>query len=402
MARRFVRSASQYLETLSTPVTAAPLTLACWYNVDNVTTQHNLIGIYEPTGSTADLFCLTIEGTQANDPLHAYAAAAGTYNSSSINNVTAGSWQHAAGVFASSTSRTVYKDGVAGTTNTTARTPNAASLDRILIGRFQASSTIAYTDGLIAGAGIWNVALSADEIKLLANGYSPQNIRPQNLVFCPNLETQNALVLDAILNRHMTVYGAEYVPDIPPQVAARLPRRVARVYAFPSGGTVNSGAGSSAGTATASGVGASTASSSASSAGTATVSGVGASTAESVGTSAGTSTASAVGTDASAVVTQASQTAGWYFPRVKLSDWKERTAKERREYLERLLEAAESAPEDVREAVEEIIEPYQKADTEALAGNVRRLDVARINRLIARIERVIEDEDETLFLLMAS
>jgi len=93
-----------------------------------------------------------------------------------------------------------------------------------------------------------------------------------------------------------------------------------------------------------------------------------------------------------------SPTAGWYFPKVKVNDWRERSAKQRREYLERLLGLAEELPEAVEEEVEALIEA-QGIETPA---QVVRLDVVRVNRLIAQIEQIIEDEDETLFLLMAS
>lgn len=89
---------------------------------------------------------------------------------------------------------------------------------------------------------------------------------------------------------------------------------------------------------------------------------------------------------------------GHYFPRVTVNDWRERSAKQRREYLERLLGLAEELPEAVEEEVEALIEA-QGIETPA---QVVRLDVVRVNRLIAQIEQIIEDEDETLFLLMAS
>lgn len=77
-----------------------------------------------------------------------------------------------------------------------------------------------------------------------------------------------------------------------------------------AGGSVESGAGSSAGSATASAVGASTAAAAGTSDGVATAAGVGASTAEAVGTAAGTATASAVGDVAGGVQSGAGSSAG--------------------------------------------------------------------------------------------
>lgn len=89
---------------------------------------------------------------------------------------------------------------------------------------------------------------------------------------------------------------------------------------------------------------------------------------------------------------------GHYFPRVKVNDWRERSAKQRREYLERLLGLVEGLPEAVEEEAEALIEAQGIKEP----AQIVRLDVAKVNRLIAQIERIIEDEDETLFLLMAS
>lgn len=92
------------------------------------------------------------------------------------------------------------------------------------------------------------------------------------------------------------------------------------------------------------------------------------------------------------------QTGGHYFPKVKYNDWRERSQKQRREYLERLLSAAEDAPEEIQEEVQAVIAPYQSRGRVA----VSTLDVERINRLISRIEAILEDEDETLLLLMTA
>jgi len=83
----------------------------------------------------------------------------------------------------------------------------------------------------------------------------------------------------------------------------------ARIYSFPSaGGSIESGAGSSAGTSTAAAVGASTAAGAGSAAGAGTATGVGASTAEAVGTAAGTATASGVGASTAEAVGTAAGT----------------------------------------------------------------------------------------------
>jgi hypothetical protein len=231
MARDFVRSSSQYLETLSTPITATPLTMACWFNADNVTAQHILLGIYEPTGSTADNFFLSVEGAQANDPFRANVAANNSYASSSANGTTAGTWNHGCGVYTSDSSRTAYLNGVAGTTDTNARTPNAGSLDRVLVGRFQGGATIVYCDALIAEAALWNVALSADEVASLAKGVSPLLVRPDSLAFYAPIYGTHGPEPELIGGRDLTVQGGATKAAHP-----RIFLPTAKILTFPSAG----------------------------------------------------------------------------------------------------------------------------------------------------------------------
>jgi hypothetical protein len=49
--------------------------------------------------------------------------------------------------------------------------------------RTSAGSLGQYHDGQIAEVGIWNAALTADEIASLADGMTCDKVRPQSLVF---------------------------------------------------------------------------------------------------------------------------------------------------------------------------------------------------------------------------
>jgi hypothetical protein len=86
-------------------------------------------------------------------------------------------------VFASSTSRTAFIDGVAGSEGTTnIGTQNAATY--INLGARTANNALAgFFTGDIAEVGIWNAALTAEEVASLADGMTCDKVRPQSLVF---------------------------------------------------------------------------------------------------------------------------------------------------------------------------------------------------------------------------
>jgi hypothetical protein len=85
-------------------------------------------------------------------------------------------------VFLSATSRTVYLDGVAGTTNTTNRT--VGTTNTIALGSDSAQNV--FFDGQVAEVAVWNTDLTTSEIASLAKGFSPLHVRRQNLrIYAP-------------------------------------------------------------------------------------------------------------------------------------------------------------------------------------------------------------------------
>jgi hypothetical protein len=110
----------------------------------------------------------------------------GAPNASSSTTVanTVGTWYHAAAVFLGSGSNvTGYINGVAGTPATNTGT-TLTTLDRLVVGaRLSAGTPGLFFDGDIAEVGIWNGALTADEIAGLAKGFAPAKMRAASLVY---------------------------------------------------------------------------------------------------------------------------------------------------------------------------------------------------------------------------
>jgi hypothetical protein len=172
---------NQYLNVASAPVTAVPLTMACWFYPDTITANYTLFQISD--GSNSNRFVLAALGAIAGDPLRAVTSAGAVEGAAdSTAGFIASSWQHACGVFTAVNARTVYLNGSNTATNTSILTPTG--LNRTEIGvRINSGSPGLYLDGRLAEVGIWNAALTAAEVASLAKGMTCDKVRPQSLVF---------------------------------------------------------------------------------------------------------------------------------------------------------------------------------------------------------------------------
>lgn len=115
-------------------------------------------------------------------------------------------------MFTSTTSRTHYTNGVAGTANTTNVAGSISDLDTTIFGRTAGGGGVDYV-GNVCEVACWNVALDAVEMAALANWVSPLLIRPTGLIaywpiigkYDPEIEVRG--------RRDLTVNGA------PPAIA---------------------------------------------------------------------------------------------------------------------------------------------------------------------------------------
>ncbi len=183
MALLFDDATPDFLLLSSTAVTAVPLTLGCWFRSDDVTIRQTMLSVCHNLTATA-AWSLQCRGDVAGDPIEANCGASGANSGSqSSSGYSAGTWYQATGVFTSATSRLIYFDGVAGTADTTNRTPTG--IDSIEVGRRDNVSAVRAFSGDVCEAAVWNRVLSAAEIASLAAGYSPLFL-PRGLVFyCP-------------------------------------------------------------------------------------------------------------------------------------------------------------------------------------------------------------------------
>lgn len=178
MGRSFSAGSSQYLEAASTGVTAAPLTMACWFRTTTTSASaRTLISISASASAhTFQLYQHTtglglwMEGTGASQDTNDF-----------TNSVTANNWFHAAAVITSSTSRNVYLNASSIANSSTSVVP--ASVNRTSVGRRGTATPGDYHDGSIAEVGVWSVALTSTELASLAGGARCFSVRPSSLVF---------------------------------------------------------------------------------------------------------------------------------------------------------------------------------------------------------------------------
>lgn len=152
---------SDYLNTGKALVTNYPLTLCAWFKPRTlhagtiITVQEAAVGdnwfrIYASLGGFPTL--------DVNGSAYASLSSAAPYK---LNR-----WNFICGVFASSTSRTIYFNGKNAASDSTAHTILLAPTDT-QIGALVRPSPTNFFDGSIAGPALWNVALSADEVLTL-------------------------------------------------------------------------------------------------------------------------------------------------------------------------------------------------------------------------------------------
>lgn len=196
LLRTFSPTLTQYLESTTAYITAAPLSLACWFWSDSLTLEQSLITL-SSSGNTTASFRLSIRGPTGGDPVTmSTGSTSALSNANSATGYTLRRWHHAIGISASATSRFAGIDGVLGVEQTTSRIPTG--LDRTTIGRLTQITPSNYMSGRIAHAAIWQAALRTHEIAALAAGVLPLFVRPDALVaYWPLTDGAPMLALDA-------------------------------------------------------------------------------------------------------------------------------------------------------------------------------------------------------------
>ena len=182
MAYNFTAASSRYLSAVA-PLNGLnyPWTACLWFNPSADNVNQLCLSIHPNIGQ---YFGVGIGGGVAGKPFRCfYSSNILETSANSTSAFSANIWQHGAAIFESNASRTIYLDGANSATNTTAANAAGASTEIFIGARRQNGAIAGYFGGDIAEVGIWNAALTADEVASLAKGMTCDKVRPQSLVF---------------------------------------------------------------------------------------------------------------------------------------------------------------------------------------------------------------------------
>lgn len=180
MSRLFDDASNQRLDAASSPVTAAPFTMAAWMRSNDLTMNQIVMNIQDADVND-DYWRMAAMGAVTNDPIQMRVEDApppgADSASTSPSGYSANVWHHVCVVEASASDRRVYIDGGGKGTDTASATPTG--ITKLTVGgRFNAG----YMSGNIGHAALWNAALTDQEIASLANRVSPLRLRRGSLV----------------------------------------------------------------------------------------------------------------------------------------------------------------------------------------------------------------------------
>ena len=172
---------NQYLSTASAPVTAMPLTMACWHRPAQTAAARAVLAISTIGGGGVGRFQISQLVSPAGTTASSVTDGGTAVDAVATKTLVANTWYHSAAVFTSSSNRSAFIDG--SETNNTVSNVGPTAPDQFLVGSRYAAAFGAYFDGDIAEVGIWNAALTAAEVASLADGFTCDKVRPQSLVF---------------------------------------------------------------------------------------------------------------------------------------------------------------------------------------------------------------------------
>jgi hypothetical protein len=173
VARTFNNTGTLSKATVNLPPTAAPFTVSGWVNPASFAGTNVLYSLNNSVNTTYFIITADSSGVYVGTNT-------GGTGVLSTAGMSTGVWQHFTGVFASATSRSAYLNG--GNKGTDTVSASLIGVDRITLGGYYQTGFVNSLAADIADFGVWNVALTDEEIAALGRGVPPTRIRPSALV----------------------------------------------------------------------------------------------------------------------------------------------------------------------------------------------------------------------------
>jgi len=233
MSRSFDGTSGNHLNVETPVVTAPPFSMFAWYYSTSASGNQTLISIGGQNAAFTEArgFALTI-GFSAGSGENSVVAESRQHNTRPKAKTsvapTANVWQNGCGVWAGIADRRAFLNGGSKGTNATSQAVTAADLKRTAVGLTRELGNFSGMVGQIAHPAIWNVALTDDEVAMLAAGISPLRVRPEALVMYLPYLGRDGPEIDIINARTLTVTGATASSNEAPLIWPRARRRAFR------------------------------------------------------------------------------------------------------------------------------------------------------------------------------
>jgi hypothetical protein len=215
MSRIFPNTTTDFLRSGTVPLTAAPLTMACWFQQTGGEAIDVAVYMGDSSSNNLELWSL---GATSTGPAARYQVADG---SSTTNSEPASmqqdTWTQLCGASAAANDHYARRtDSASSTTasNTTSRAPS--SVDRLSVGVKDDSSPDTPLNGRVGHVAIWNVALTDQDMASLGVGVSPLRMKRDNLVFYAPCNGVHSPETDIVGGRHLTINGTLARGEEPP------------------------------------------------------------------------------------------------------------------------------------------------------------------------------------------
>ena len=180
-----LNGSTQYAYSNTPAVTDAGFTVSVWFQGTDVLSQYALWS--EDSGSSDNIWSLEASGHVANDPIRCMAYKSGWSVASSTAGFSAGSWQHACGIWEDAAVRDAFVNG--GSKGSVSASKAVVNLAIMYIGKYINGGFLA---GKIAEVAVWDTTLSDAEVALLAGGTLPTSVQAGHLIaYWPLLNDAN-------------------------------------------------------------------------------------------------------------------------------------------------------------------------------------------------------------------
>jgi hypothetical protein len=213
MSYNFVNTSTQYISgPYLSFLTLYPSTFSAWvYMSSRASAAITILAIGSSSNANAGRILISGSGTSYAPGINSNQYLVSNINTVGSVGTSLNTWHHICGLFTSSTSRTIYLDGVSTGTSTTASSPNGLNSIRIGAGYANDGTPSTHFLGRISDTAIWSDSLSDSEITSLSKGFSSKKIRPQSLEFyCPLVRDLNEQILNTTLTNNNTATVSDH------------------------------------------------------------------------------------------------------------------------------------------------------------------------------------------------